>query len=870
MRKASEFAAELMLPGDDDKTKNCFELFFDLVDAGFNVQGLIGALEGLKATLEAGVNKFGFDNQFAGEIQTAFAIFESRVRNRQEKYGGKPIQNKNIIIYFLSERRNQILKLPDGVVRLQKLGLIGYLAHRAALTSSIESQRKLWDERNNASTSADSFIPIHDHQPQEAARALIKVLLCLSLEAQNQEVPINLSETAVEQAMNAALNTGKSFYSSYGDYLRWAKTLFAGKHLNRHHVKPPSDQPSVRKSGSSARKDAALPQVLTEEQRRQQQTNFDRLYQEYERANPKTERDIAREKELKRWKLDALRQISDGSAPDELTPSPKQSEIRSMRAGFASRGRSQRVSGWTPPWDKTVITQEMLGVLLAHLYNEVLSDADAPDHSSASQLVARQLLIFVAVQICFGFAPHFLIDARVAEQQTEPTPTDETPLIYNAGHFYIKPRKYDGKPLFGTGDEMLADIYRLGGHTLKVPVAPFLKNLIEQHIKSAPPGTGHLFFSVNAAGESTQLKINNFDQPLSVAAMRLRENLNPSAIARSAAIHLIAAGRLDDVLAVLIRGYVPRLWGAQGHYDHFSSSFLAKSYNAAQQLGWTRTKDKSRQLTALLNLPSLTDFKNYCSSLAASQRPPASLDSSAALLMTGSSSVPVTTKLSGYLTHLKSLAETAAAPISRFNCATAFSALSLMALTGIRATEAQSLTGKSFYAENGEATLAIKGKPNRYFDEWRFSFLPAPFGEKLLLDYLSRAAEIKKYLVNEAGAYPARILAEQNNSLFFFVNDSGRIVPLTSKNLKRKLHQEIPAEYANVSFCWKINSLRHLFATTALELRIPRPLIDSLSGHTTRGREPLSPYSFVPANKIKSTAAQVAQQIATRLNLFQI
>lgn len=41
---------------------------------------------------------------------------------------------------------------------------------------AVESQRKLWNESNDASSQdSKSFVPVHDKHPQESARAIMNV-----------------------------------------------------------------------------------------------------------------------------------------------------------------------------------------------------------------------------------------------------------------------------------------------------------------------------------------------------------------------------------------------------------------------------------------------------------------------------------------------------------------------------------------------------------------------------------------------------------------------------------------------------------------------------------------------------------------------
>lgn len=294
-----------------------------------------------------------------------------------------------------------------------------------------------------------------------------------------------------------------------------------------------------------------------------------------------------------------------------------------------------------------------------------------------------------------------------------------------------------------------------------------MKKLIEHHVSTAPLETEYLFSSLDSTGKFAPLKIGNLDNLLSYSAELLREKISLASIGRSAAIYLTAHGNLDDEFMALIRGYVPQTLGSQGHYINFSSGFSAENYDAAYQLIWERLKQKSRQITQFLKLPLITEFEDFCNSLPDCPQSKNDSGLSAVVLRTGSSCVPVIPKLRDYLANLKSLADFADNQISRFDCATARAALTLMALTGMRATEVQDLTVKIFYIEDAESSIAVKGKDNRRFDEWSFSFLPFPFGT-LLRDYQSQATNILKHLVNAAGAFPNRISIERGDSAFFF------------------------------------------------------------------------------------------------------
>jgi hypothetical protein len=69
------------------------------------------------------------------------------------------------------------------------------------------------------------------------------------------------------------------------------------------------------------------------------------------------------------------------------------------------------------------------------------------------------------------------------------------------------------------------------------------------------------------------------------------------------------------------------------------------------------------------------------------------------------------------------------------------------------------------------------------------------------------------------------------------------------------------------SFLWRLNSPRHLYGTTALQMGFPRRIIDELMGHQTRGREMLGRYSLSFLTELKQTAQSISETIAEQLNI---
>lgn len=118
------------------------------------------------------------------------------------------------------------------------------------------------------------------------------------------------------------------------------------------------------------------------------------------------------------------------------------------------------------------------------------------------------------------------------------------------------------------------------------------------------------------------------------------------------------------------------------------------------------------------------------------------------------------------------------------------------------------------------------------------------------------------------GAYEYDIINERKDSFLFLCENGKYVKPLTSEllyNCLCKAHAFLTPSLPE--YPWETNSPRHLYATTALNLGIRRPVIDALMGHSSRGREPLNRNSFLSAGEIKMAAKAVARKLAADLQI---
>lgn len=236
----------------------------------------------------------------------------------------------------------------------------------------------------------------------------------------------------------------------------------------------------------------------------------------------------------------------------------------------------------------------------------------------------------------------------------------------------------------------------------------------------------------------------------------------------------------------------------------------------------------------------------------------------------GSFYVPKNSAAKNYLFPLKEFIENCSNPIQKFNCQSAFTALLLMYLTGMRAVEVGRLDLNSFYQTDKEdIVFIVDGKSNRYFDEYRIAYLDAAYS-LIIKKYQENTQKILDQIYNEFAVFPSVAAQERNNKLFFFLTENGEILEFTSAEFNRKLKNDFPL-YGNIPvYKFRINAPRQFFATAAADLGISRRLIDSLMGHTSRGREPLFRFSDLAFEEIKSASREVSGKIADLLDFNKL
>lgn len=828
-----------------------YELFLDLLETRHKLTGLGHALDGLREIILSCFLILRVEDETAEQIIDSFSFFGEDIgtSNRQKEFFARPLQKDNIIIYFPSERRRQLLKTKAGRERWNILLVAGYRAIRLALDSAIATQTET--AFGGKEPSENLFRSNYGHLDDHAKgyeRAIFKTLKYIEPEKLSGKTPITLDKSLTSKALLWAMTAeGEKFDSAVSNYINWATAFLADESYTRDRLSPRAKKDEKNKIiRCGAMTTAPEPNKPLK--------------------RDLTERESAREIEKEIWTKEVAEQVAEGASHDEFTPPLTASQEFDSRPGLDERARIFQPVGHIPAWHKSLLTQEKLGVIISRLRRR----ADSSENGS----IARQLFAFVVTQTRFGFAGNLLVNIRIRRDgETEKLPNEDFPLLYDNGFFHIHPKKYDNTALFGAPDSSNTENCLTGSHSCALLAPPLLKNLLDSLVMTGSNATGQLFNTREQSGELVKLDLKTLNNELKEICSDFRRRIDLNKIGRSAAAHLINYGEADELLASFISGFLPRHLGAQAHYVNVLVARLQEVFDRAGELSWDRLCDVSKASVISLGLPLPDEVDSRLPS-GNSELVGNTIPTKIVKLLPsgnirfGSPFVPDFNFIRQYFKRLRDLIDTSANPFERFNCLTIYSVLCTMYLTGLRAIEIDRLTVNdvSISRDDAETTLNISGKCNRFFDEWRVSRLLPPHGA-LLAQYKQYALDFAEYLTRKHGVFPSVFKEQLQNSFFFFIEDARHIAPVTTDNLRDKLRTGVSEETKLEKCLLRVNSPRHFFATTALESGIPRRLIDTLVGHSTQGREPLNRYSLLSADDIKAAARAISHAVAERLEI---
>jgi integrase len=849
--ESTQFVADLVAGPLLDIIKIAYELFADMAEVRHGTRGIALAVDGIGDLIRACC--IAFDIELDAEIQLfdSLVSFKSHLRklpSHINDFSTTPRKKDNVIIYFLVHTRNGLIRQTestDGANRWRDVCLVGFLGTRMGLNSSVATQNHT--QGNGGSPKYGSV----DHQAKDSARAVEIFIKHVALSKINPRTPHIVASSLIEHTISKIAKEAEGLRREYTveRYVRWTCVLLNRSLLNRQRRVGTIDQQELPPGETELIEIAKDPAP--------------------EAFVPVSDQEscaieVGAVIDDPSWLATKGVEIEEGASPYEFTPLPTPSDILSLRAGLRERSYLFRPLGWTPVWQSNVLTQETLGTILAYLIN----------NTPIERMEAIQLgvLCFIVVQIHFGFSGDRLAEAKLGHSSCGGSSKELSRLAYNKEHgtFQIYPEGHDGDAVFANAGIHTNAPYLSGAESLKLIAPQLIKWLLNRFLSLTERANDRLFAFFTNDGLSVVLDPVTINQRLKPLKEILSQKVDVNRIGRSAVLHLATYGKveqhrtLDELIIAFVSGFIPRHLAAQAHYVNLSIRRIQIDYSHAVQSTFERLCEVSRGQSETLGFEGLSRLKQFC--------PPYPVTGGSSMHTVeeryGSPFVPQTEDVRAYLGILRKSLEASPDRYLRFNQLTAYVALALMFVSGMRPIEVALLTDDRIWLlqDGSEGLICAKSKPNREYDEWRAVVIPSPFGS-LFKTYRLEAARMLE-LMYEEGLQVGSVQQDFNGSFFFFiVGQRRKVVRLTTQTLRSLLREGPGGELKMGSFLWRLNSPRHLYGTTALQMGFPRRIIDELMGHQTRGREMLGRYSLSFLTELKHAAQRISETIAEQLNI---
>jgi integrase len=850
--EAHRFVSDLLPESVSNNLQIVGELCSDLAEIRHGAIGLSQALEGVRDLISACCIVLDIEQlteMWLLDLVGQFSRHLSQSPRYATEFSASPSKQDNVLIYFLAHTRKELLgemRLDDDSERWRLLCYLGYCGTRIGLDSSLATQQLA--DSDESSTAYGQV----DHQAMESARAVELFIKYVPLAKFNGQIPTLAAPELIEYTITriAKPAEGIARLETARRYLKWARALLSRSLLYRER-RPTSLVENHRRR----RKDEAL--------------SFDRDHVTTNTVDSDRRLDTSFTQEEPEghdsdWAEAKAIEIEEGGSLHEYSPSLPPSTILSLRAGLSERARLFIPLSRIPIWHSSVLTQEVLGAILAYIVNRTaIEDMD---------VYQLGILCFVTTQIHFGFSADRLSQAEIGDSSFLALDRKPVPLMYKPeqGSFEIYPQGHDGNPVFGHVHLHRDGPYLPSAHSFSITVPSLIRSLLAHFLSLAPRVDNRLFTFSGKDGQPVSINravINEHLQPLK---RRTGEKIDANRIGRSALIHLMAYSKnvpgkpLDELVAAFISGFIPRQWAAQAHYVNLSISEIQADYFQAIQASFARLCAVSRLQIESLGLGGQNCLDQFLLS------DPLATDPTAQSSETrfGSPFVLRQEYARHYLHTLRGSLEDRTDPYLRFNRLTAYIALAMMWLTGMRPVELAFLTEEHIWPsrDDSEAMLCLRSKPNKHYEEWRTLLLSSPFGS-LLKTYRKEVVSLFELLWKE-GCNLFDLKQCRGNSLFFFIIGHRRkLVPLSTTWLRTVLRESSETHLGLPPFLGRMNSPRHFFSSTAVSLGLPRRIVDVLMGHQTRGREVLGRYSLMHFSEVLQAARHISGVIARQLDI---
>lgn len=836
-----------------DPNKGYFDLFTGIVDSRYSSRGLILAIPGIRDLLSAYFSEFDVEDEVEFEVFEALNDFEVQIRSLDNpEFKLLPLKKDNVTIYYLVHTRKEILgeqHAHDGKVRWERVCLRGYLATRLGLLSSVATQQNTTIHLDAPSGDILQQCGVIESQALSFTRAAEVFVKHVPLKHYPKTLAEEVPDALIDQTVKVLAAKVERYGEDSGErYAAWGKALFRGKLFRR------------KRRSTRAKTDL-------EEQNQKQHEAEDSI-----RTEPVAADENEHEKLNERYDIEDKEiqvELEEGVSVYEIPTQPIKSQLQSLRAGLFQRNLLSIPLGRRPVWDRSILTQETLGLLIAQLINnrplELLPIFDLG------------ILSFIVTQIFYGFSGDRLsrLALRGADSNTDTTPSDNSVnsfIAFDAStdSFTICPEGHDRAPIVGKMEADRRHIYLKGAESFSIQAPPLIRRLFGLLIAARGPSTSDLLFKyLDASGIQAAIDSKAVNLRLRPFSKLVRERVDVNKIGRSALVHLENYGRttshkkIDPLLLSYMSGLVPRHFAAQAHYYNYQVSRIQADFFNCARSAFRRLITVSEKIVAQRGFQKLTSL------LELDRDGWSQISTSNKSARFGSRRVPDITLTTQYLKALSQTFQECDETIQRFNLFTTLLALLLMYTTGMRPMEVGNLSPERIWRfRGGDLIIAAESKGNQKYEEWRPVFLAPPFGP-LIEKYKLEAINLLLRCRAEGNA-PREIQAQRGRSLFFYVIGKRRqIVPLKTSVLRRFLREEDP-DLLKPEYPWQLNAPRQLYATLLAQSAIPRQLLDALLGHTTRGREPLGLYSLLPFKEIRKAALRAYRLVTQSLKLEEV
>lgn len=786
-----------------------YSLLADMADVARGTQGLLRVVDGLRDLITASFEVVEIDYTIEQDWLRLIEQFRHDLgaHTQADVFQSEPVKKQNIIAYFLWHTRRFVCK--SDPERWKRLCLAAYRATRVAVNSVVVEGEIEW------------------YRAQREARSVEVILRYLPADSWRREgSPLTLSPEAIGDAINVSQSLRRPEFQreTAEGHGRLATPLFSGKPYSWN------ESNRTRTSVEAVREIENLATTPTQKSQDKPGSN--------------------QSSELRK------EQVDEGAAPSEFDSLATVPTRRMAPPGSANRAYALRPAGKLPLWARSLLTAEALGCMVAWLLrNSEIEQMPLSD---------LQTLTVILLQLSYGFKPEVILAAKRSKYQCD-SEARTFQLVYNGGIFWIAPRGQDGDSVFAMESEK-PSLYLPSSHSIALPAPRIILRCINrlEHLYSQAAQQNDWLFSFHndatAKWEPIFLKTVN-DQLRPLSSM-LCERVEADRISRSAASLLAEHGRMDELVAGIIRASIPRHLRSQSHYTSLAYEAVRETHTRAYKNLFKHLCEASRALIESFKLPSIDTFFSDDFSTQTSLVTLPRLNQ-----RIGSPFVPKTELMRTYLEKLRDAINDADDWRSQFNGFVAYVVLTVMHLTGIRPDEIKRLSVARISLSDEEGSLAVDGKINRVHREWRVVDL-VPLAVQQLLAYQTHATNVIQRIWRDHARALEEIYQARQQALFFFVSRRHLPVPVTTRTLSYYLRTADELEIP--SFDWRLNSPRHFYRTKAVELGIPSTVIDALLGHASRGREPLGIFSQHNRQEEREAALLIGSKVIEELGLVLV